>query len=276
MSDGAKPNIPYIHGFTSEEQERLKRQALFTEFAVYQDINFSGARHLLEVGAGVGAQSEILLRRFPHLKITGIDHSEKQLQTARAFLDTVPWAKGRIELKQMDAANMAFEAKSFDAAFLCWILEHVPKPQRILGEVRRVLKPGSPVVITEVMNHTFFLDPYSPNVWKYWMAFNDFQYDNAGDPFVGAKLGNLMLSQGIADIRTNIKTLHFDNRSPNERKLTIEFWTDLLLSAADQLLQAKYVTQDVIDNAKKELREVATDPNAVFYFSFMQASGRVT
>lgn len=276
MTDGVKTNIPYIHGFSTEEQDRLKRQARFTEFAVYQDINFSGVRHLLEVGAGVGAQSEILLRRFPDIKITGIDHSDKQIETARSFLETVPGAKGRYELKQMDATAMAFDAKSFDGAFLCWILEHVPKPHRVLGEVRRVLKPGAPVVITEVMNHSFFLDPYSPNVWKYWMAFNDFQYDNAGDPFVGAKLGNLLLSQGFSDIRTNIKTLHFDNRTPNERKLTIEFWTDLLLSASDQLVKAKYVTADEIENAKKELREVATDPNAVFYFSFMQATGRVT
>ncbi len=273
--DTPKSNIPYIHGFTAEEQDRLKRQARFAEFSVYQDVDFSGVSHLLEVGSGVGAQTEILLRRFPNLRITGIDHSDKQIATAEAFLNSQPQAKGRFEIKQMDAKRMSFENNTFEGAFICWILEHVTEPHRVLSEVRRVLKPGAPVVVTEVMNHTFFLDPYSPNVWKYWMAFNDFQYDHAGDPFVGAKLGNLMQSQGITDIQTNIKTWHFDNRFPRQRKMYINYWTELLLSASQQLVDAKYVTEEVVKNCEKELADVATDPNAVFYYSFMQATGRI-
>ena len=68
--------------------------------------------------------------------------------------------------------------------------------------------------ITEVMNSSFFLDPYSPNVWRYWMAFNDFQYDHGGDPFVGAKLGNLLLAGGqlsaatLTTIRNAITTIN--------------------------------------------------------------------
>lgn len=273
--DTSKANIPYIHGFTAEEQDRLKRQARFAEFSVYQDVDFSGVNHLLEVGSGVGAQTEILLRRFPDIRITGIDHSDKQIATAASYLNAQPQAKGRFDIKQMDAKRMDFESNTFDAAFICWILEHVTEPHRVLSEVRRVLKPGATVVVTEVMNHTFFLDPYSPNVWKYWMAFNDFQYDHAGDPFVGAKLGNLMQSQGITDIQTNVKTWHFDNRLPRQRKMYINYWTELLLSAATQLVEAKYVTEDVVKACRKELADVATDPNAVFYYSFMQATGRI-
>src|SRR5690606_33463784 len=132
---------------------RLKRQARFTEFSVYQDVNFAGVKNLLEVGTGVGAQTEILLRRFPDLTITGIELSPKQIETAESFLSVQPLAKGRYTIKQMDASRMDFEGDTFDAAFLCWILEHVPAPQRVLSEVRRVLKTGAPVIVTEVMNH---------------------------------------------------------------------------------------------------------------------------
>jgi hypothetical protein len=141
-----------------------------------------------------------------------------------------------------------------------------------LAEVRRVLRPGGRVVITEVMNSSFFLDPYSPNVWKYWMAFNDYQHDQAGDPFVGVKLGNLLTAGGFRDVRTEVKTWHFDNRVPGQRKEAIEYWTELLLSGADALVEAKYVDKEVVTAAEKELKTVARDPNAVFFYSFIQAS----
>ena len=148
----------------------------------------------------------------------------------------MPWLQGRYALQQADATDLPFEPRSFDCAFLCWVLEHVPSPARVLNEVRRVLSPGSPVYMTEVMNASFLLDPYSPNVWRYWMAFNDFQIDSGGDPFIGAKLGNLLLAGGYRDVSTQIKTFHFDNREPARRKTMIAFWEELLLSAADQLL----------------------------------------
>nr|WP_232468675.1 class I SAM-dependent methyltransferase [Bdellovibrio bacteriovorus] len=152
-------DFPYLHGFTKEEQDRLRKQARFGEHTVYQNINLSNVKDLLEVGCGVGAQSEIILRRFPDLKLTGIDRSTKQLSAAKHRLSHLPFAEQRFELKEMDATAMDFSANSFDGAFLCWILEHVPDPIRVLSEVRRVLRPGSVVYATEVMNASF-LDVY--------------------------------------------------------------------------------------------------------------------
>ena len=263
--------FPYLHGFSSHEQERLRQQAIYAEHSIYQLINFSGVQKLLEVGCGVGAQSEILLRRFAHLKLTGIELSEVQLSTARKRLATLDFAKERFDMKKMDANKMEFEAKTFDGAFLCWVLEHMPDPVRVLAEVRRVLSPGSLVVVNEVMNSSFFLEPYSPNVWQYWMAFNDYQTSIGGDPFIGMKLGNMLLSLGYRDIKMIPITWHYDNRMPQKRKEQIEFWTDLLLSASQQLLKAKAVSKNTVKKAKDELEKVVNDPNAVFYYSYMQA-----
>lgn len=263
-----------MHGFSPEEQARLQKQARFAEYTVYQNVNLSGVTDLLEVGCGVGAQSEIILRRFPGLKLTGIDRSPKQLAAAQHTLAQIPAAKGRYQIKEMDATAMEFSANSFDGAFLCWILEHVPDPLRVLSEVRRVLRPGSTVYVTEVMNSSFFLDPYSPNVWKYWMAFNEYQMSHHGDPFVGAKLGNFLSQLGYQDVHTEIKTWFLDNRYPQARKDCIDYWSELLLSASDQLVQAGVVTEDVVAGVKKEMSAVAGNPNAVFFYSFVQARAR--
>jgi ubiquinone/menaquinone biosynthesis C-methylase UbiE len=263
--------LTYLHGFSRTEQARLVKQARIAETTIFRNIDYSGAKRLLEVGSGVGAQTEILLRRFPELHATCIDLNQAQLDAAHENLGAMPWLEGRYALQHADATDLPFEARSFDAAFLCWVLEHVPSPARVLAEVRRVLAPGAPVYITEVMNASFLLDPYSPNVWKYWMAFNDFQIEQGGDPFVGAKLGNLLLACGFHDVSTEIKTFHLDNREPARRKTMIAFWEELLLSAADQLIAAERVTEAVVDGMLREMLLVQNDPDAVFFYSFVQA-----
>jgi hypothetical protein len=72
-----------------------------------------------------------------------------------------------------------------------------------------------------------------------------------------------------------VKSWHFDNRHPEKRKQAIHYWTDLLLSAADQLVEEKYVNATVVAKAQEELARVANDPNAVFLYSFMQARAQV-
>jgi ubiquinone/menaquinone biosynthesis C-methylase UbiE len=266
-----KETTGYVHGFTEKEQQRLYRQARFVEDRVYERLPFRRSRQMIEVGCGVGAQTEILLRRLPDLHVTGIDRSAKNLAQARAHLEQMSWAAGRHDFVEADAGSLEFDAGRFDSAFLCWILEHVADPMLVLSEARRVLRPGSPIVVTEVQNATFFLEPYSPQTLAYWMAFNDHQLELGGDPFVGAKLGNLLQTVGFREIETEVKTIHLDNRWPGERAEFIEYWTELLLSGADGLQASGKVSPEIVAGMKRELQEIARNPNAVFFYSFVQA-----
>lgn len=272
MTDASASN--YLHGYSEKEQARLRHQARFLEHKIYASLPFHRAKNLIEIGSGVGAQTEILLRRFPELYVAGVERNLAQIAAARAYLGETPWAQGRFEIIEADAMALDIAPETFDAAFLCWILEHVPDPARVLGEARRVLRRGAPIVANEVQNASFFLEPYSPNTLRYWMAFNDHQWEMGGDPFVGAKLGNLLLSVGFRDIETEVKTFHLDNRAPGERAEFLAFWSDLLLSGAPSLIEAQKIDQEVVDAMTEELKKVSRDPNSVFFFSFVQARAR--
>jgi hypothetical protein len=93
---------------------------------------------------------------------------------------------------------------------------------------------------------------------------DDHQLDAlGGDPFIGAKLGNLLQAVGYRDVTTEVKTLHVDNRSPGERAEVLG------------LLAAGKVTAATVDGMKNELERVGRDPNAVFFYAFVQARARV-
>ncbi len=59
-----KGNNKYLHGYEEVEQERLLEQAKVIESNIFDFIDYSDCQRLLEIGSGVGAQTEILQRRF--------------------------------------------------------------------------------------------------------------------------------------------------------------------------------------------------------------------
>lgn len=262
----------YIHGFSREEQDRLYDQARFLERTIYEHIDFSTAKEIVEIGCGVGAQTALLLQRFPHTSIVGVDASADQLARAREAL-AIPLAAGRVQLLEGDARALPLADNRFDGAFLCWVLEHVREPRRVLEEARRVLRSGGRVYCTEVLNATFFLEPYSPATQRFWFAFNDHQWNLGGDPFVGAKLGNLLLEAGFQQIRTEVKSFHYDTRTPKLRAQMIDFWTRILLSGTPALLAAGRTTAEDVQTMREELERVKHDKNGVFFYSAIQSSG---
>ena len=268
MTETRQPK--YLHGFSKREQDRLYKQAKFFEPWIYQNVNFTKSKNILEVGSGVGAQTEILLKRFSKLKVTCVDFSEEQIERAKTYLQR-QMKKKRVEFHQGDARYLPFKNKNFDGAFLCWFLEHLESPIEVLKEVRRTLKSGSPIYLTEVLNSSFYVHPYSPATLKYWFEFNDHQWNLKGDPFVGAKLANYLLESGYKKIKTDVVVHHFDNRNPKLRAQCIEDWTHMLLSAAPKLLELGKVSESDVEAMKSELETLKDTKGSVFLSTFVKA-----
>ncbi len=271
MSD---PSSVYLHGFSSEEQQRLLDQAHFIAPLIYPGIHFDTHARILEIGSGVGAQTEILLRMFPNIHITCIDAHGTQLSRAAQYLEHFPHAKGRYELLKQDAQKLDFADNSFDGVFLCWILEHVAHPMQVLKEAYRVLRPGATLFANEVMNSSFFIYPHRESIWTYWQAFNQVQSECGGDPHIGAKLGGFLSEAGFDEIQTIPKALHLDQRNPEGRRKALRYWRDLFLSAREQLQGAKLIPADLTEKVREEFFDLENCTDAVLYYAFMQASAK--
>jgi len=264
----------YIHGFSTHEQDRLYQQARVHEPIIFSQIDFKNAENILEVGSGVGAQTQILLEHFPQLKISCVDASAAQVDRARKTLkDKI--AAGKVEIQVGDAMDLPYDDDKFDGAFVCWLLEHLQNPVDVLKEIKRVLKANGIIYCNEVFNSTFYCHPYSPSTLKYWMEFNDYQYSLKGDPFVGGKLANYLLAAGYQNVTTKVLTHQYDNRTPKKRALFIDYWAGLLLSGAPSLIESGRVTEELVEEMKTELNELKKAEDAVIFYSWILAKGQV-
>ena len=261
----------YIHSFSQTEQDRLVRQSRSLEHYVHAPIDFAMCRHVLEVGCGVGAQMEILLRRWPNLRVTGVDRATAQIGRACAYLKN-HIGTGRAVLEIAEGGNLPFADNSFDGAFICWVLEHTQKPVALLKEVKRVIKPGGRLYCTEVFNSGLYIHPPSPAIDAYWEAFNRYQRELGGDPDVGIKLANLALEAGFAEAALYHLSPLLDGRMKDtgERAAFMDYWTELFLSAAPALLAEKKITADIVHEMKRDMQRIKTDLKSIFVYMGMQ------
>lgn len=264
-------NSKYIHGYEAIEQERLREQALVIEKPIYDYIDFSGVEELLEIGSGVGAQTEILLRRFPHLKITGIEYEARQILKARENMAAFGHSEEKVRFLHQDATSLNLD-KTFDAAFICWVLEHIPDPVRVLKSMKPYLKKGAMVSITEVFNSTFYVYPFLPEVMDYWRIYNNYQIAIGGDPQVGARLGSLLKEAGYKDIELRSGGFHLDSRSPEEKRTVFTYWKNLISSGAPFLIQEGLITEKDFKAMQGAMDTLKDMPESIFYYRFIQAT----
>lgn len=265
----------YIHSYAPEEQARLIRQASFLAPWVQAGVDLSGRGEALELGCGVGAQMRLLLDRFPRTRFTGVDISGEQLRVARALLADA-LAVGRVELLEASAYRLPFPDGSFDAVYTYWVLEHLGNPLGLLGEAKRVLRPGGLLVCTEVFDSGLYTWPAQPDLAAYWRDFTTLQTELGGDPDVGVKLAALFARTGLEAIELRDVSPQMDARmaSNQERRAFVEYWRDLLLSGADKLLMHGRVTVESVAAMERSFTDLANDPDAIYRYGAFQAFGR--
>jgi 2-polyprenyl-6-hydroxyphenyl methylase/3-demethylubiquinone-9 3-methyltransferase len=105
-------------------------------------------KRCLDVGCGGG----LLAEEFAKLgcRVTGVDLSERSLETARAHAGEQGL---EIEYKAAPAEDLPFEEGSFDFVYCCDVLEHVKSVERAVAEAARVLNAAGPYLY-DTINRT--------------------------------------------------------------------------------------------------------------------------
>ncbi|MFE0422144.1 SAM-dependent methyltransferase [Streptomyces sp. NPDC058953] len=106
-------------------------------------------RRLLDVGCGTGRPA-LRIARATGARVSGISVSDPDIDLARTRADTTGLGD-QVDFRYADARALPFEAASFDGAWAIESMMHIPDRATALTEIARVLRPGSPLVITDVL-----------------------------------------------------------------------------------------------------------------------------
>lgn len=106
---------------------------------------------LLDVGCGNGGFLAIM--NAQNCKLAGADLSPEMIKYARERLEETA------DLRVADSEHLPWDANSFDCLTCNFSFHHYPNPSAVLLEMKRVLKPGGHLVIS---------DPWFPGLLRYF------------------------------------------------------------------------------------------------------------
>jgi SAM-dependent methyltransferase len=151
---------------------------------------------LLDCGCGVGSITVDLAERVAPGQVVGVDIDAGQLAKARAEAARRGLINVRFDVASVD--DLPFPDASFDAALAHTLLFHLPDPLRALRALRRVLKPGGVVCVSDDDWSTRVLSPADPLVERAWELMTRVVQHHGGNPFYARHLRSLLLEAGFA------------------------------------------------------------------------------
>jgi SAM-dependent methyltransferase len=101
----------------------------------------SGTERALDSGAGTGALTFALAPLVG--EVVGVDRDEERLEAARRL------APANVTFVAGDAAALPFEFGSFDIAGSLRVLHHAKRPELVVAELARVIRPGGRILLAD-------------------------------------------------------------------------------------------------------------------------------
>lgn len=156
-------NVPpdwYVRSIKENFLQRFWHNTRFRE--VGKLIELTGGK-ILDIGSADGTFTKIILDRSKADKVVGIDVLKGSVSFAkRRFARSK-----KMSFSVADAHDLPFDDKTFDVVSCLETMEHVEDPDRVISEMRRVLKDSGYALIlipAENILFRFFVWP----LWTLW------------------------------------------------------------------------------------------------------------
>lgn len=132
--------------YAAWSQSRLGRVTEQLEFqSVLRAVGEVSGKDVLDIGCGDGRYAIALARRGA--RVVGLDPSGPALEMAKGRARD---AGVNVSLAEGDARSIPFDSETFDIVTAVTVLCFVKSPEKVFGEVERVLRPGGLLVVGEL------------------------------------------------------------------------------------------------------------------------------
>ena len=155
--------------------------------------SISGGR-VLDVATGDGGFVDTLMKTLKDFdSFVGIDYSEKEVKSAKKrFKDQL------VEIRKMNAETLKFENDSFDTVCMSYSLHHLDKIEKVVAEMKRVLKSGGYFIIQEMYCDGQQTVAQETDILQH-------HWDAEIDPLLGVTHNKTLTKRKIRDIVSSLK-----------------------------------------------------------------------
>lgn len=259
----------YVHGYDPRENTRLQDQASTLADLLHGDTCYSAGSRVLEAGCGVGAQTVTLARNSPGALITSIDISESSLAEAKRKVAAAGF--GNVQFQRADIFDLPFEPESFDHIFVCFVLEHLPRPVDALKILKTHLKPGGTITVIEGDHGSTYFHPDSEAAHAAIRCQVELQRRAGGNANIGRELYPLLQEAGFNAVRVSPRMVYVDASRPAlVDGFTKKTFTAMVEGVRDQAIAAGVIAPDRFDQGIRDLYRT-TQPDGVFCYTFFKA-----
>ncbi len=260
----------YVHtGSTVHSQGVATRTA--AQFAAFLLPHLRSGMSLLDCGCGPGTITLGLAEAVSPGQVVGIDIEEANIDRARAHAAEQGIPNVRFEVGSV--YELPFPDDSFDAVFANTLLEHLEKPAEALNEMRRVLKPGGVVGVSEGDWGSFIIAPPDPLLDQFHVIYQEFLKIGGSNPQMGRHVRGLVDQAGFVRVEVSASCQFRGTPDATQR-----FGENLANRFEEPSLVERVIEHGLADRATLEeisaaWRTWAKHPHAFFALTLCEAVG---
>ena len=261
-----------MHGYDVRESTRLQDQASSVLELLHADTRYPPGSRVLEAGCGTGAQTTTLARNSPQALITSIDISETSLAEAKRRVSAAGLDNVRFE--RADVFKLPFAPACFDHVFVCFLLEHLPRPAEALAALKNMLKPGGTITVFEGDHGSTYFHPDSEAAHRAIQCLVELQRRAGGNANVGRELYPLLCQAGYQEVRVSPRMVYVDSSKPAlVDGFTLKTFTAMIQGVRDAALAARLIAPEDFDRGIEDLCRTA-QPGGTFCYTFFKGFGQ--
>ena len=145
-AEGADPDQPTVEALAPHDQ--FHGRGLDATEEVAGMLSLKATDRILDIGSGIGGPARYFAHRFG-CRVVGIDLTPEFCDVARELTRALG-LQDRVSFEQGDVLKMPFADASFDGAYSMNVAMNIADKDGLYREVRRVLKAGAPLVLSEL------------------------------------------------------------------------------------------------------------------------------
>jgi SAM-dependent methyltransferase len=179
-----------------------------------------------------------------------------------------------VRILQGDIFHLPFRKGSFDHLFLCFVLEHLPRPVEALRVLKDFIKPDGSITVIEGDHGSAYFHPDSASARRAISCQVELQRRAGGNAMIGRELYPLLCKAGFSEVSVSPRMVYVDSSRPElVEGFTRRTFTAMIEGVGPAAVGAGIIERSDFEAGVADLYRTAEN-DGVFCYTFFKARGK--